>query len=145
MAYMTQLPPLGMMAFAAVPLLMLPGCTARGGGGSGGGVSLIDSDEDGLTDAFEDSIGTDPDDADTDGDGFSDGEEHRSFFFADDASDFPYEGDYPRSAIPREVDGDGWSQGDVSNNWTGTDQWGEDLQLHRFYGNVVVVELAADW
>ena len=104
-----------------------------------------DTDGDGLTDAFEARIGTDPDDRDTDGDGFEDDEEHLNYFFANDPTDFPYQGDYPRGPIPTSVAGEGWGQGQVSNNWTVIDQYGEALQLHRFYGNVVVVELAADW
>jgi parallel beta-helix repeat protein len=42
--------------------------------GGGGGAS-IDSDDDGLTDLQELILGTDKDDADTDGDGFKDGED----------------------------------------------------------------------
>ncbi len=38
-----------------------------------------DSDSDGLSDSFESSIGTDPDNPDTDGDGFTDGEEYLSY------------------------------------------------------------------
>ena len=104
-----------------------------------------DSDGDGITDAFEESIGTDWTDPDTDNDGFEDGEEHLNYFYANDSSDFPYAGDYPRGPLPSTISGQGWSQGSVSNNWTLVDQWGEELQLHRFYGNVIVVELAADW
>lgn len=104
-----------------------------------------DSDGDGLTDAFEDLIGTDPDDADTDGDGFDDAEEHLSYFFADDASDYPYVGDYPRQAIPETLSSSGNGIGQRPPNWTSSDQHGQPLSLHRFYGNVVVVELAAEW
>jgi hypothetical protein len=104
-----------------------------------------DSDGDGLTDAFEESIGTDWNDRDTDGDGFEDGDEHLNYFYANDATDFPYAGDYPRGPLPSTISSQGWSEGSVSNNWTLVDQWGEELQLHRFYGNVIVVELAADW
>ncbi|MCO4772969.1 MAG: hypothetical protein KDA24_23250 [Deltaproteobacteria bacterium] len=147
--------------------------SGRGGGGGGGGSDDDDSasaddddaandddasdddddgtntdpdpDDDGLTTTFEQSIGTDPFDPDTDGDGFDDGEEHLNYFFADDPTDYPYIGDYPRGPIPASVAGQGWSQGSISNNWTHEDQHGQDLQLHRFYGNVVVVELAAEW
>ena len=104
-----------------------------------------DPDGDGLSTSFEESIGTDPFDADTDGDGYEDGDEHLNYFFANDATDFPYIGDYPRGPIPASVSGQGWSEGQISNNWTHEDQHGQDLQLHRFYGNVVVVELAAEW
>jgi len=41
-----------------------------------GGTTPVDSDGDGLTDSFEEGIGTNPDLADTDGDGFTDYEEY---------------------------------------------------------------------
>ena len=136
-----------LLGVAATAAILLPACSSggRGGGGGGDGDTPTDTDGDGLNDDFEDRIGTDFENPDTDGDGFSDSEEHLNYFFADDETDFPYFGEYPRGPIPRSVDGDGWSLGDVSDNWTGVDQYGEELQLHRFYGNVVVVELAADW
>jgi hypothetical protein len=155
--------------------MSLPACTVRSNrGGSGGGDDDDDSavandddaaddddaagdddddatggdpdpDNDGLTSTFEASIGTDPFDPDTDGDGYEDGLEHLNYFFANDPTDYPYIGDYPRGPIPASVSGQGWSEGQISNNWTHEDQHGQDLQLHRFFGNVVVIELAAEW
>ena len=166
---------LHLLLLALTAALVLPACSRRGssrGGGGGGSddddavatdddddadsddddagsddddASDRDSDGDGLTDAFEESIGTLPNNADTDGDGFEDGEEHLNYFYANDSSDFPYAGDYPRGPLPSTISGQSWSEGTVSHNWTLVDQWGEELQLHRFYGNVIVVELAADW
>lgn len=104
-----------------------------------------DSDGDGLTDNFEGTIGTDPFDADTDGDGYQDGVEHLNYFFANDASDWPYLGDYPREAIPGGVASGGTGVGAVPPNFSDQDQHGQDLFFHRFYGNVVMVELAAEW
>lgn len=104
-----------------------------------------DSDGDGLSDSFEGQIGTDPHDMDSDGDGFNDGVEQLSYFFPDDSSDWPYLGDYPRQPIPRTVSASGSGLGSVPSNFTSTDQHGQDISLHRFYGNVVVVELAAEW
>ena len=104
-----------------------------------------DSDGDGLSDSFEGEIGTDPHDMDSDGDGFNDGVEQLSYFFPDDSSDWPYLGDYPRQPIPRTVSSSGSGLGLVPSNFTSTDQHGQDISLHRFYGNVVVVELAAEW
>ncbi len=104
-----------------------------------------DPDEDGLGSNFEDWLGTDPEDADSDGDGFEDGEEYLSYFLPLDGSDWPYVGGYPRGPLPDSVEGEGWGFGQVSNDWAAEDQHGQELQLHRFYGNVVVVELAAEW
>ena len=104
-----------------------------------------DSDGDGLTDAFEFQIGTDPNSIDTDGDGYSDSDEHLNYFFADDSTDWPYVGGYPRQAIPENLSSGGFGVGSVPYNFEDTDQHGQALQFHRFYGNVVVVELAAEW
>ena len=49
------------------------GCGAGGGGGGGGGGGPVDTDDDGLTDAEEVALGTDPNDPDTDGDDVDDG------------------------------------------------------------------------
>ena len=104
-----------------------------------------DSDGDGLTDVFEGTIGTDPFNVDTDSDGYEDGVEHLNYFFADDGSDWPYLGDYPRQAIPYSLSSGGTGVGAVPPNFGDQDQHGQDLRFHRFYGNVVRVELAAEW
>jgi cobalamin biosynthesis protein CobT len=104
-----------------------------------------DSDGDGLTDLFENTIGTDPQNPDTDGDGFDDETEHLNYFFADDSSDWPYVGDYPREPIPESVASGGQGAGSVPSNFSDEDQFGQELFFHRFYGNVVLVELAAEW
>jgi len=104
-----------------------------------------DSDGDGLSDSFEGQIGTDPHDVDSDGDGAADGVEYLSYFFPDDASDWPYLGDYPRQPIPRSLSSGGSGLGSVPANFTSSDQHGQAISLHRFYGNVVVIELAAEW
>lgn len=109
--------------------------------GSGG-----DLDGDGLPNGFENEIGTDPSSADSDGDGFDDREEYDARFFPWDDTDHPYAGGYPRQAIPWvALESDGWSQGDRSDDWSATDQHGQELRLHRFWGNVVVVDFAAEW
>lgn len=51
--------------------------SGSGGGGGGGSSEFQDSDADGLTDAEESTLGTDPRKADTDGDGLDDFEEVR--------------------------------------------------------------------
>ncbi len=108
-------------------------------------VAAPDADGDGLPDAFEQQIGTDPAAADTDGDGHSDGAEHLAYFFALDATDWPYAGGYPRGPLPDSIDGEGWDEGQVSQDWAGVDQHGEALMLHRFYGLTVVVVVLGEW
>lgn len=157
-----------------VLIVGLAACTSRGRGGGGGGgdddsaagdddgasddddgadddisdddAAPTDVDGDGLPNAFETDIGTDPNDTDSDGDGYQDGEEYEQRFYPWDGSDYPYIGDYPRQAIPWvELPSDGWGEGDRSGNWTAVDQHGQELQLHRFWGNVVLVDFSAEW
>jgi formylglycine-generating enzyme required for sulfatase activity len=59
--------------------------------------SVGDSDADGLSDATEAGLGTNPDDADTDDDGLTDGEEVST---------------YHTDPLRQDTDGDGWSDGD---------------------------------
>ncbi len=46
--------------------------------GNSEALEVEDTDDDGLSDGIEDGLGTDPDNADTDGDGFTDSEEVNS-------------------------------------------------------------------
>jgi thiol-disulfide isomerase/thioredoxin len=106
---------------------------------------VADTDGDMLSDSFEELIGTNPELGDSDGDGFTDAEEYLAYFDPDDRDDFPYEGGYPRGPLPREIDGEGWGPGDVSNSWDGEDQHGQLLDLHKFYGNVVMIDIGSEW
>ncbi len=107
-------------------------------------VACADPDRDGLPSDFERQIGTEPLLADTDGDGFGDGEEYLDFFLPWDPDDHPYAGGYSRLPLPETVAGEGWGAGDVSLDWAWPDQHAETLRLHRFYGNVVVVAVGRD-
>ena len=106
---------------------------------------VADTDGDMLSDAFEELIGTSPELGDSDGDGFTDAEEYLAYFNPDDRDDFPYEGGYPRGPLPEEFDGEGWGPGDVSNSWDGDDQHSQLLDLHKFYGNVVMIDIGSEW
>jgi peroxiredoxin len=116
-----------------------------------GGCAPADSDEDGLVDSFEEAIGTSPDVADTDGDGFDDLTEHLTFHWATDPDDFPREAALPRLPPPTDAAWDelsadeGWSEGDFSRSWESEDQHGETLSLREFYGNVILVDMGAEW
>ena len=113
--------------------------------GCSGPTEAVDTDGDELADQFEAAIGTDPDEADSDGDGFADGEEHLNYYDPLEASDFPRAGAYPRHARPSDLDGDGTEVGDVLLDFVRVDQYNEDISLHEFYGNVVVIGIGADW
>ena len=107
-----------------------------------------DSDGDLLTDQFEIAIGSNPELADSDGDGFTDTEEYLQYFDATDPDDFPYTGGYPRLPLPSGIEDDGWEVGDVTEDWDeddSEDQHGEIVNIHKFYGNVVVLDIAAEW
>jgi hypothetical protein len=119
----------------ALGLLLVVGCSP------GGDVSnLPDTDGDGLVDAFELHIGTDPGAVDTDGDYYDDYDEYSRYFDPKSADDFPYIGQYPRQALPSEpIEGSGWFEGQVSRSWSRPDQFGQMLHLNQFYGNVIMV------
>jgi hypothetical protein len=110
-------------------------------------VTPADIDEDGLTNAFEEHIGTDPLRPDTDGDGWLDGTEYAAWFRPWDATDYPYIGSYPRGPIPDdgEILGEGYDQGMISSDWSHHDQYMQMLYLHRFHGNVVVIWIDAEF
>jgi len=64
-------------------------------------VLVVDSDNDGLTDAEEKTLGTDPNNPDTDGDGLFDGEEVKV---------------YKTDPLNPDTDGDGFKDGDEVKN-----------------------------
>ncbi|MFO0702364.1 MAG: hypothetical protein U0514_00560 [Candidatus Andersenbacteria bacterium] len=66
------------------------------GQGTPGPSSLFDSDQDGLTDAREQQLGTNPNDKDSDHDGLSDGQEVST---------------YRTNPLNADSDGDGYSDG----------------------------------
>ena len=87
--------------------------------------ALDDPDEDGLTNAEEEFYGTDPDNADTDGDGFSDSEEVRAGFDPlgegkldtdNDGFPDPDEREFGTDPFNPGTDGDGFSDGEEIEN-----------------------------
>lgn len=144
-----------LMIALALGLGSTMGCAPADGDGDGDGPAELDpdGDEDGdlLTNAFEAISYTDPLNADTDGDGFEDGFEYAAYFRPYNEDDFPYTGGYPRGPVPPgsrwdEITAeDGWDQGDVSNSWTMTDRHGETIRLKRFFGQVIMIDISAEW
>ncbi len=130
----------------SMSVAFLAGCPPVGDGDGD------DPDGDLLSNSFESSIGTDPDNADTDGDGWSDTEEYFTYFNPRNDGDYPYTGHYPRGPLAWGDDWDaitgddtGWGQDDFSSNWSHEDRWEDKLRLKRFYGSVILLDLSAEW
>lgn len=130
----------------------------------------VDSDGDGLRDLKETTMGTDPLVADTDGDGLTDGDEVKEYdtdpLVADMDRDgfldgeeiaagsdptvefsWPFgTGEWPDFSWKAEgVSGTGWDSGDVIENFTLTDSYGNSLDLYQFYGYSVLIDFSAGW
>jgi len=110
------------------------------------GPQLLDLDGDGLDDAWEEEGGiVDPLLLDTDGDGWTDGEEVYGFADPADDSDHPYIGEWPRGPWPADLESTGTAAGDIAEDFSLQDQFGENVKLWSFYGQVVLIENAAPW
>lgn len=146
-----------LLALVSLSLVLTLGCdpnASNTGNGDDDDAALSpEGDEDGdlLSNAFEAAHFTDPLDADSDGDGFEDGFEYAAYFKPWDETDFPYAGGYARGPTPAgsrwdEITADdGWGQGDVSRSWTMTDRHGEEIKLKRFFGQVIMIDISAEW
>jgi len=49
------------------------------------------------------------------------------------------------SAIPDGLAGTGRSVGDIAENFTLVDQFGQEVELYQFFGQVVVLDAFAEW
>lgn len=108
-----------------------------------------DTDGDGLTDEEEATLGTDPELADSDADGFDDYEESLS---GDPLNCmFVPEGDGNWADCRAQMDADGltgetWrDDGRVMMDFTLVDQFDQEISLHQFYGQVVLLDFSAGW
>lgn len=143
-----------------LPLVFLLGCPAEPKD------EAVDSDGDGLMDAEEAELGTDPAKADSDDDGFADKAEIDGGTSPTWSFSHPYdEGDYLVGACPEHPDEasagptgtaelvsggetytwDTYQEGDIMANLVNTDQYGQEVSLYAFCGNYVVVTQAAEW
>jgi len=105
----------------------------------------LDSDGDGVTDVVELEWGGDPYDPDSDGDGWDDGEELDLGTNPLDSSSYPQEGTWGIDSCAGSITGQGNNVGQVADNFTLTDQNGDDLQLHDFCGRAVLLVASAMW
>lgn len=105
-----------------------------------------DSDDDGVDDGEEDIIGSDPADADSDDDSFSDGAEVESNTDPTDGDDHPYEGGWDIGACRNDIESTGgYDVGDVPENFSLKDQFGETVQLYDFCDKTVYILFQAFW
>jgi len=47
--------------------------------------------------------------------------------------------------VPADLQGTGYATGDIANNFTGIDQFGDPIELYQFYGQVIVLDVYAEW
>ncbi len=116
----------------------------------------VDSDGDGLTDDEEEALGLDPNSDDSDGDGFTDAEEIEVGTNPLYEYSHSYTGDYnvgycengmASATGPSSSNGstDMYAEGDVVENFTLMDRYGEDVDLYSFCGQYVMLVFGASW
>ena len=49
------------------------------------------------------------------------------------------------SEVPEGLAGTGYRSGDIAYNFTLQDQFGEEVELYQFYGQVIVIDAFAEW
>ncbi len=108
---------------------------------------VADTDGDGASDGVEIDAGLDPMNPDMDRDGFLDGEELDAASDPLDEFSWDYEGGrWPDSSWKADgVSIGDWDYDQVLPNATFTDQFGNPVQLHQFYGYVIVLDFSAGW
>jgi len=138
-------------------LLLLWGCGDSDGDGLsdarekalGTDPEAEDSDGDGVLDGLEVELGTNPLRSDTDGDGFLDGTEVERGSDPIDKSSYAYAGGWPvnpdKAAVedPNAVDRSYPSEGTQMPRWRMLDQWGEQVDLYDFSGQGAYIVLDA--
>ena len=49
------------------------------------------------------------------------------------------------SDLPVDLEGTGYDEGDIAYNFQMNDQFGDDVELYQFYGQVIVLDVFAEW
>ncbi|MFT5681654.1 MAG: hypothetical protein ACI8RZ_002560 [Myxococcota bacterium] len=49
------------------------------------------------------------------------------------------------SEVPTELEGTGYDEGDIAYNFQFNDQFGEEVEMYQFYGQVIVLDVFAEW
>ena len=124
---------------------------ACGGGGDDGPSTTADGDADYLTDAEEAALGTDPANADTDGDGDLDGDEVLEGSDPLDPASRIYIGGWPYQRFKDDIVDPGYASppavGGTMPRFVSFDQYGEQVDLYDFawHGKPIVIDLSAGW
>jgi hypothetical protein len=105
----------------------------------------LDWDQDGLTEVQEEALGTDPLNADSDGDGWSDGDEVDQNTDPLDSNSKPYLGGWDIDDCADDMSATGNDVGDVPEDFAMEDQYGDEVSLYDFCNRVVVLIGAAEW
>jgi len=106
----------------------------------------FDEDRDGLITTEEIEANTDPANPDSDGDGHADGVEWHKGFDPNDPNSYPYTGEYHVDKGCR--DGHtptGDNVGDITGEFAGIDQHGDNVRSLDFCGKVILLETGAFW
>ena len=125
--------------------IALSALLACGKGDDGPKITKTDRDGDGLTNAEEAAIGSNPDAADTDRDTWDDGIEVDNHTDPLDGFDHPYEGGWAIDPCRDETYGSSNTPGSVAEQFSLMDQHGDPVRLHDFCDRVVVLASAAEW
>jgi thiol-disulfide isomerase/thioredoxin len=110
-----------------------------------------DSDDDGMLDGEEVDFGSDPNLRDTDGDGYSDFSEFQMSTNPEDADSVVFESGWPHNPFKSEIVDPGMSAsarvGDVVGNLTTEDQFGNETELYNWggQGKYILVDVSAEW
>ncbi len=112
---------------------------------------ILDEDQDQLNIYDEQAAGSDPLNPDTDDDGVLDGVEWfagadptNMFSWPQGTGTWPWRTDAAQEALAGQPTG--WGKvGEVLKNHPWTDQFGQYVELHQFYGYVIVLSVGAAW
>ncbi len=105
----------------------------------------VDADGDSLLGSEEEALGTDPNLADSDGDGADDGLELESNTDPLDGGEYPYKGGWEIDSCRSDIQGSGFAEGETSDDVALMDQFGQKVHLYSFCNRVVYMVFAAFW
>jgi hypothetical protein len=132
------------MLTPVLPLLLLVSCTTKDDTDEFSCSETSDADEDGINECEELALGTNPNNADTDGDGFADADEIDRVSSPTDPDEQPYACGWEHND-PGDLVSTGSAVGDVMGSISLVDQCGEMVDLWDFYGEYHVLYLTAAW